>query len=334
MFPNSYLGTFYGILKLEVKSMKNTGIPRLLKDYLVYLTTIKGKSPRTRKEYEYDLVLAFKFIKSIEEDIPIEQADISDIHIDWLKERSIEDFYLFFEYCTEVRKNSATSRARKVSSLKGFFNYLKIRRRLLEENITEQLETPKIGKRSPTYMQLDEAKSFIRSTKERKYSKRDYCLMMFLLNTGMRVSELCNLNMQSLDGRQLKIIGKGNKERVVYLNDACMEALQEYLIERKPPVDPNEDPLFTSQKGTRFTRQSIARVVKAINISSINKDNITPHKLRHTSATMMYRAGADIRSLQQILGHTNIGTTQIYTHIEDEQIQEVLANNPFNTKTF
>lgn len=314
--------------------MTNQAIPRLLKDYLVYLTTIKGKSPRTRKEYEYDLVLAFKFMKSVDEDIPMEEVDISDIHIDWIKERSIEDFYLFFEYCTEVRKNSATSRARKVSALKGFFTYLKVRRRLIEENVTEQLETPKIGKRNPTYMQLDEAKTFIRSTKERKYSKRDYCLMMFLLNTGMRVSELCNLNMQSLNGRQLKIIGKGNKERVVYLNDACMEALQDYLNVRKAPVNSSEDPLFTSQKGTRFTRQSIARVVKEINASSINKDNITPHKLRHTSATMMYRAGADIRSLQQILGHTNIGTTQIYTHIEDEQIQEVLSNNPFNTKNF
>lgn len=313
--------------------MRNTAIPRLLKDYLVYLTTIKGKSPRTRKEYEYDIVLALKFMKSIDEDIPMEQVDISDIHIDWIKERSIEDFYLFLEYCTDVRKNSATSRARKVSALKGFFNYLKLRRRLIEDNVTEQLETPKIGKRNPTYMQMDEAMQFIRSTKKRKYSKRDYCIIVFLLNTGMRVSELCNLNMRSLNGRQLKIVGKGNKERIVYLNDACMDALQDYLIERKPPVDSSDDPLFTSQKGTRFTRQSIARVVKEINTSSINKENITPHKLRHTSATMMYKAGADIRSLQQILGHSNIGTTQIYTHIEDEQIQEVLTNNPFNSKS-
>lgn len=311
--------------------MAKQAIPKLIKDYLVYLTTIKGKSPRTRKEYEYDLILTFKYIKSQDENIPLDEVDISDIHIDWLKERSLEDFYLFFEYCTEERKNAAASRARKVSAIKGFYNYLKIRRRLIDDNIAEQLETPKIGKRNPTYLQIDEAKQFMNSTKSRKYNVRDHCIVLLLLNTGMRVSELCNLNLQSVNGRQLHIIGKGNKERVIYLNDACMAALTDYLAVRKEPHDLDEDPLFTSQKGTRFTRQSIARLIKEINVTSINKENITPHKLRHTSATMMYRAGADIRSLQQILGHTNIGTTQIYTHIEDEQIQKVLSNNPFNT---
>lgn len=310
--------------------MSNTKLPKLLKDYLVYLTTIRGKSPRTRKEYEYDLVLALKFMKAIEDDTDIETVTIEDIHIEWIKERSLEDLYLFFEYCTEVRKNSPASRARKVAALKGFFNYLKLRRRLLDENITEQLETPKIGKRKPTYLQMEEAKMFLQSIEHRKYAIRDYCMMMFLLNTGMRVSELCSLNMSSISGRQLKIIGKGNKERAVYLNDACINALNAYLETRKSSNQQGEEPLFTSQKGTRFTRQSIARVVKSINQSSINKVNITPHKLRHTSATMMYRSGADIRSLQHILGHSNVGTTQIYTHIEDEQIQEVLTNNPFN----
>lgn len=310
--------------------MSTTKLPKLLKDYLVYLTTIKGKSPRTRKEYEYDLVLALKFMKAIEDGTDIKTVSIEDIHIDWIKERSLEDLYLFFEYCTEVRKNSPASRARKVASLKGFYNYLKFRRRLLDDNITDQLETPKIGKRRPTYMQMDEAKTFIESIQHRKYAVRDYCMMMFLLNTGMRVSELCSLNMNSIKNRQLKIIGKGNKERIVYLNDACMHALEAYLEIKKPAKDIGENPLFTSQKGTRFSRQSIARVVKAINQLSINKENITPHKLRHTSATMMYRSGADIRSLQHILGHSNVGTTQIYTHIEDEQIQEVLRNNPFN----
>lgn len=310
--------------------MSNTKLPKLLKDYLVYLTTIRGKSPRTRKEYEYDLVLALKFMKAIEDDTDIEIVTIEDIHIEWIKERSLEDLYLFFEYCTEVRKNSPASRARKVAALKGFFNYLKLRRRLLDENITEQLETPKIGKRKPTYLQMEEAKMFLQAIEHRKYAIRDYCMMMFLLNTGMRVSELCSLNMSSISGRQLKIIGKGNKERAVYLNDACINALNAYLETRKSSNQQGEEPLFTSQKGTRFTRQSVARVVKSINQSSINKVNITPHKLRHTSATMMYRSGADIRSLQHILGHSNVGTTQIYTHIEDEQIQEVLTNNPFN----
>lgn len=129
----------------------------------------------------------------------------------------------------------------------------------------------------------------------------------------------------------LTVIGKGNKERHVYLNDACMNALEKYLEERHAYKGEGKEPLFTSQKGTRFARQSIARIVKVINTNSPSpKEKLTPHKLRHTSATMMYKSGADIRTLQHILGHSSVATTQIYTHIEDEQIQQVLKNNPFN----
>ena len=118
------------------------------------------------------------------------------------------------------------------------------------------------------------------------------------------------------------------------LNAACMKALESYLLERVPYKGEGPPPLFVSQKGTRFARQTIARIVKQINKNSVSpKEKLTPHKLRHTSATMMYKAGADIRSLQHILGHSSVATTQIYTHIEDEQIQEVLKNNPFNNLT-
>src|SRR5690606_8441497 len=134
-----------------------------------------------------------------------------------------------------------------------------------------------------------------------------------------------------INGRMLTVIGKGNKERHVYLNDACINALDKYLQERHAYKGEGKEPLFISQKGTRFARQSIARIVKVINGNSQSpKEKLTPHKLRHTSATMMYKSGADIRTLQHILGHSSVATTQIYTHIEDEQIQEVLKNNPFN----
>ncbi|WP_107839753.1 tyrosine recombinase XerC [Metasolibacillus meyeri] len=311
----------------------NVVLPKILKDFLVYLTTITGKSQRTRKEYEYDLVLFFRFLKAIEQDIAIadlQKINISDVTLDKIKEITLEDLYLFMEYCEVQRGNSPAARARKVATLKSFFKYLKGKRRLIEENPADELETPKIGRKTPVYLNLQEAQQFIAATTMQQYSERDYCMMIFFLNLGIRVTELCSLNLQSIQGRHITVVGKGNKERIVFMNESCYEALQAYLLTRHTYKGEGAEPLFVSQKGTRFARQSIAKIVKRLNKATLNKEKLTPHKLRHTSATLMYRAGADIRSLQHILGHSSVATTQIYTHIEDEQIQEVMENNPLN----
>ena len=307
--------------------------PKIMKDFLIYLTTITGKSNRTRKEYEYDLTLLFKFLIAVQEDIDvatIHTIPIEQVTIDWIKEISLEDLYMFMEYCEETRKNSAASRSRKAASIRAFFNYLKNKRRLIEYNPAEQLEKPKIGKRSPVYLSLEEAQQFVQSVEAQNYNERDYAIVMLFLNIGIRVSELCALNVSSIKNRNCYIIGKGNKERVLFLNDACIQAIEQYMLVRKTYKGTDDEPLFVSQKGTRFARQSIARIIKTINHSGINKAKLTPHKLRHTSATLMYRSGADIRSLQHILGHTSISTTQIYTHIENEEVQKVLERNPLN----
>lgn len=302
--------------------------PKLLRDFLVYLTTIRGKSMRTRKEYEYDLKLFFRFVLSMEQGKDIEEiTSIKEVTIDLLKELTLEDLYLFMEYCEQVRGNGVASRARKVATLKSFFNYLRDKRRLLEENPAAQLETPKQVRRAPIYMTLPETKQFIAGAK----NPRDFCIVTFFLNLGLRVTELCNLNESSIQQGYITIIGKGNKERIIYLNDACKEALAQYNEHKHSYRGTGETPLFISQKGTRLTRQHISRIIKEVNTASgFNKKGVTPHKLRHTSATLLYQAGADIRSLQQILGHESVATTQIYTHIEDEQLQQVLKNNPLN----
>lgn len=313
--------------------MTTTKLPKIIKDFCIYLTTITGKSQRTRKEYEYDLVLTFRFLKAIQEDVAVEQLhtlDISDITIDFIKALSLEDLYLFMEYCEVQRGNSPAARARKVATLRAFFKYLKNKRRLIDDNIAEQLESPKIGKRSPVYLNMEEAQTFMIASNDRQYSNRDHCMMLFFLNLGIRVTELCSLDLKSIQGNAVKVIGKGNKERTVYLNEGCLAALAQYIPDRRgyKGLD-GAEPLFISQKGTRFTRQAVARIVKQINESSVHKDKLTPHKLRHTSATMMYKAGADIRSIQHILGHSSVATTQIYTHIEDEQILEVMNKDLF-----
>ncbi|KOY83600.1 tyrosine recombinase XerC [Lysinibacillus macroides] len=313
--------------------MQKTKLPKIIKDFLIYLTTIKGKSQRTRKEYEYDLLLFFRFYKAVQEDVAADHLaaiDIASISIDDIREITLEDLYLFMEYCEVQRGNSAATRARKVATLKSFFKYIKGKRRLIEENPADELETPKIGRKRPIYLNMQEATQFMDGLQA---SPRNYCIMMFFLNLGIRVTELCQLNKSSIQGRYLTVVGKGNKERTVYLNDSCIQALEDYENSGKTTYKgEGEEPLFVSQKGTRLTRQTVARIVKRINQQSgLQKERLTPHKLRHTSATMMYKAGADIRSLQHILGHSSVATTQIYTHIEDEQLQQVLDNNPFNT---
>lgn len=313
-----------------------TKLPKIIKDFLIYLSAIKGKSPRTRKEYEYDLVLFFRFHKAVQNDLPIEElhtVEIDDVNIDLIKEITLEDLYLFLEYCQEQRGNSPYARARKSASLKSFFKYLTGKRRMLDYNPAEELESPKIGKRTPVYMNMNETQQFLTGIKRNKHYYRNYCMMMFFLNLGIRVSELCGINLSSIQGDALHITGKGDKARTVYLNQTCITALNQYMNTERNEVKNISEPdaLFLSQKGTRITRRTIETIVKQINeASGLAKEKLTPHKLRHTSATLMYKNGADIRSLQHILGHSSISTTQIYTHVEDEQIRSVIQNNPLN----
>lgn len=311
-------------------------LPKIVKDFLVYLTTIKGKSVRTRKEYEYDITLFLRFLLAVEHGSDITKLDeisIKEITIDFIKGISLEDMYLFLEYCEMERSNSAATRARKAATLKSFFKYLKGKRRLLDENPADELETPKIGKKKPIYMNQKEAEIFISGINKSNHYYRNYCMIMFFLNLGLRVSELCNLNISSVQDNLIHVIGKGDKERTVFLNKACTASLNTYMEKERPYIHGNEtnEALFLSQKGTRLTRQTVAKIIKKINQSSgLNKEKLTPHKLRHTSATIMYKSGADIRSLQHILGHSSVSTTQIYTHVEDKEIRQVIEKNPFN----
>ncbi len=310
--------------------------PKWLRDFLIYLTAIKGKSKRTRDEYEYDLTLFFRFLYAVQEDLPttdFEVISIAELDIDFVRGISLEDMYLFLAYCEEVRQNSAATRARKVATLKSFFKYLKTKKHLIDENPAEDLETPKINRKQPVYLKVPEAKQFLSHIPSKTHYYRDHCMMTFLLNLGLRATELCRLSLGDVEDRYVTIVGKGGKERRVYMNDSCVEALALYIEhERKKIAEKTtDDALFLSQKGNRLTRQRLAKIVKQINDSSaLHKANLTPHKLRHTSATIMYQNGADIRSLQQILGHSNISTTQIYTHVEDEMIKRVFENNPLN----
>lgn len=310
---------------------------KYIRDFLTYLTVIQGKSSNTRVGYEYDLNLFFKFLKvdynygNLDK---IDQVDISKIDIEFIKDISLEDMYAFLEYCENERDNEARAKARKVASIKAFFAYLHRKRRIIDNNPSEELESPKINKRNPIYLKIDEISKLFEGINDTHYY-RDYCILVLFLNCGLRVSELVGINISDIDGEKMSIIGKGDKERNVYLNEMSLEAIEDYKNKERPKIKnlnpKDKDALFLSQKGNRMSVRAVQLVIEGINKrSGLNKKDLSPHKLRHTMATLLYQNGADLISLQQILGHTNVSTTQIYTHVEDEQLKDVISSNPLN----
>jgi integrase/recombinase XerD len=312
--------------------------PKLLQDFLIYLTTITGKSKKTRQEYQYDLTMFLRFMVCAREDIEptdLHSIPIQHIDLDFIQTITLEDLYMFLEYCEVERKNSTSSRARKVASIKSFFKYLTGKKRLLTYNPAEELESPKIGKTTPIYMNLDETETFMEGVKEGRQYYRNQCIIVLFLNLALRVSELCNLNINSIQGTTVRVVGKGNKERMLPLNEACIEAIEDYMTLERLTVKniKNNEALFLSQKGTRLDKRMVQRLVKNVNVvSGLDKEKLTPHKLRHTTATLLYRNGADIRSLQEFLGHSSISTTQIYTHVDDKKLKEMVTNSPLNKR--
>lgn len=332
---NSTLINKFGIEILESKNL-----PQSLSSFLDYLETIKGKSPNTIKAYEIDLSLFFKFLKVYkglvtDTNLEFEEIDIKDINNDFIRNIKLTDIYAFLSFSEKQRGNGTYARARKVAALKSYFKYLQGKAKIIDENPTFDLESPKISKRHPIYLTLDESVNLLNSldSKSKNYY-RDYCILTLFLNCGMRLSELCGIRLDKIKGDTLTIIGKGNKERTVYLNDACLKAIDNYLKFRDDSKALPEDKeyLLLSSRFKPINKRTVELLVKKhITNSGLENDKYTPHKLRHTAATLLYKHGnVDIRSLQSILGHENISTTQIYTHVDEEILREAANSNPLS----
>ena len=308
--------------------------PPIMQEYLGYMDTVKGRSALSVDEYYRDLRTFFRFLLKEKGCVPknqeTEQIDISGVDLDFIKAITFTDILLFLNYCQNDRENAAAARARKTSSLKSFFRYLTVKVNKLSYNPTEALDAPKKAKTLPKYLTLEESLQLLESI-DGEYKERDYCMMIFFLNCGMRVSELCGINLSDINSdHMLKIRGKGNKERILYLNDACVSALESYLQVR--PVDGVKDKnaLFISSRNSRITQRGVQLLLeKYMKKIGLGGQGYSPHKLRHTAATLMYqKGGVDIRTLQAILGHSDLGTTQIYTHVASEQVIAGLKANP------
>ncbi|MCX7903988.1 MAG: tyrosine recombinase XerC [Caloramator sp.] len=317
----------------NLDALFDENLPYILNDFLGYLYTVKGKSLNTIDGYKVDLRLFLKYIKKIKNNLKneIDDIDISDVNAELIKQVTLNDIYSFINYVSIKRQNSTYARARKIAAIRSFFNYLETKAKIIKENPARELESPKINKRHPVYLTLEQSKKLLDSIKGRN-KERDYAIITLFLNCGLRLSELVSIDISKIKGDTLTVVGKGNKERTVYLNKACIRAINSYLAVRPKDGVVDKDALFLSERKKRIDKRTVEKLVKKYIVSAgLLNDKYTPHKLRHTAATLMYKYGkVDIRALQHILGHESVSTTQIYTHIDDEILRDAVKSNPLS----
>lgn len=310
-------------------------MPVILRDFLSYLQTIKGKSMNTVQVYFYDLRVFFRFLKihrgMTDKNAEFDQIDICDVDISHIKAVTLSDLYAFMSFVSNKRDNTSYARARKVASLKSFFNYLTNKAKQLDYNPAAELESPKIVKRLPRYLNVEESKQLLSSV-DGEHSERDYCIITLFLNCGMRLSELVGINLPNIKNDSLTVIGKGDKERSIPLNNACLNAIKAYMEVRPRDSVKDKNALFISERKQRISKESVQKIVKKyIRSAGLDPQRYSTHKLRHTAATLMYRYGnVDIRALQELLGHESIATTEIYTHLDRQQLKEAVDRNPLS----
>ncbi len=311
----------------------------IVDDYLNYLKAARGRSESTVKEYYYDIRQFLRYMRIRKEHLKVENLDevsIEDVDIELLETIKKSDIYAYISYLDSTRGNSGRTKFRKISSVRSFFDYLTYKIELLDKNPTENIDMPKIERSLPVYLTLEEAVHLLNTVENSKqkeiYRLRDYAITTLFLNCGLRLSELANLNIADLNkDNTLRIMGKGSKERLVYLNGSVQEALRGYLRKRNQ-LEVDQDALFLSMRKNRMSNRSIQHMLeKHLKAAGFDTRKYTVHKLRHTAATLMYQYGnEDLKSLQEILGHESVSTTQIYTHVNLEDIRYTMSQNPLS----
>lgn len=308
-------------------------MPGFCRDFLSYMETIQNRSLETVNGYYYDLRIFFKYIKKVKYGCndEFENIRIDDITVKDLENMNISDFYAYMTYLTRERSDTAKTRARKVASIRSLYRYLFQKVKLINSNPALELETPKLKKALPRYLSLEQSEKLLDSVHS-KHTERDYAIITLFLNCGIRISELVNINISNYRDDTINIYGKGNKERTIYINDACRSALTDYMNVRPNDTAKDKNALFLSDRHTRISRKTVHVIVKnQLHNAGINTEMYSAHKLRHTAATLMYKYGnVDIRALQRILGHESISTTEIYTHIDEEQLRTATNKNPLS----
>ena len=323
--------------------------PQILRDFLTYHENIKGQSPRTISEYYLDLRMFLRFIRLMRNDMPmntpLEDIPIKDIDLAFVGSITTSEVFDFLSYLANDRPLNpdsvfteygieSSSRSRKLSAIKSFYKYLTVRTKQLQENPVADLEYPKLRKSLPKYLTISQASALLQAVSGQN-AKRDYAILMLFLNCGIRRSELVGLNISDVYEDRIRVVGKGNKERFVYFGSSCRKAIDAYMVERNKMVLTDNRALFGSRNGNRISVTAVHRLVdKALLKAGLDTTQFSAHKLRHTAATMMLSGGVDVKTVQEVLGHENLNTTQIYTHIESTELKLAAEANPLSKLDF
>ena len=319
--------------------------PEILRGFLFYHETIKGHSKKTIDEYFLDIRTFFRFLKIhknlVRRDMPFEEISIADIGLDFVKSVTISDVYEYLAFLSRDRPKhgnsrstdfglSASSRARKIAVIRSYYKYLTLKANLLSENPVADLDSPRARKSLPRFLSLDESVRLLDGV-DGPNRERDFCILTVFLNCGLRISELAGLDLTDLHTDSIRVLGKGNKERVVFLNDACAAAINDYLKVRKNITAVDKKALFLSSRRTRISNSTIHSLVKKhLLAAGLDSTKYSSHKLRHTAATLMLKNGVDVRTLQELLGHEHLNTTQIYTHVENPSLRDAAKRSPLS----
>ena len=316
--------------------------PQVLREFLSYHETIKGQSQRTISEYYLDLRMFLRFMRLVKDEMPyntpLDSISIKDLDIEFIKTITITDIFDFLSYLANDRQSElsvepgigAAARARKLSAIKSYYKYLTVRTKLLTVNPVKDVEFPKIRKSLPKYLTLEESRRLLSSVRGVN-EKRDYAILMLFLNCGIRRSELVGLNLSDVYEDRIRVTGKGNKERIVYFGSACKAAIDAYLPERNKKVLSDNRALFGSRDNNRISVTAVHRLVKKHMLAAgLDPSQYSAHKLRHTAATLMVSNGVDIKTVQEVLGHEHLNTTEIYTHIENTELKIAAEANPLS----
>ena len=317
--------------------------PQILREFLSYHETIKGQSKRTVSEYYLDIRMFLRFVMLMRNELPVntalEDIPIHDVDLEFVRSITSTEIFDFLSFLANDRLPEGShedpgigtaARARKLSAIKSFYNYLTVSTKQIKENPVKDIELPKIRKSLPKYLSLEESTALLKSVSGPN-QKRDFAILMIFLNCGIRRSELVGLNLTDVYEDRIRVVGKGNKERIVYMGSSCRKAIEAYLEERSKIVLSDNRALFGSRDKNRISVTAVHRLVKKHLLEAgLDSTQFSAHKLRHTAATLMLSNGVDLKTLQEVLGHENLNTTQIYTHVESTELKIAAEANPLS----
>ena len=289
---------------------------KYINSFLNYLKAEKGFTENTLAAYQNDLSQLAKFVE--------EEAKKQGKNASWAEFG--RQGMLAYLLNLQEKKYAATTRARKVAAARSFFKFMKIEGSITEDP-TENMESLSVGRALPKPISINQVRALIEQPAKLQTpeAKRDTAMLQLLYASGMRVSELISLNVEDVDtkGELVRCFGKGNKERLIPIHKQAVKAIEDYVRTARPRLlrGKDEKALFLNRRGDRLTRQGFWQILKQYAKSAGLEAEVTPHTLRHSFATHMLSGGADLRSVQELLGHANISTTQVYTHLTTEHVR-------------